>query len=204
MVRYMNKSMNRQNGAVLIIALVILIVLTILGVSSMQVATMEEIMAGNMKDCNQGFQAAEASIRDATEWISTRTTRPVADLTASSNIYSKDAYTLGDAVTPATNLFDWDRNAIRYGALDSTAVAITPVVGTCAPGTKPPSTSPLADLYSLPCSVIEEHSFIPDDLDPDTAAKGVGRYYYRITTQGFGGTDKSHPVLEAILFQRFN
>jgi len=191
MVRYMNKSMNRQNGAVLIIALVILIVLTILGVSSMQVATMEEIMAGNMKDCNQGFQAAEASIRDATEWISTRTTRPVADLTASNNIYSKDAYT-------------WDRNAIRYGALDSTAVAITPVVGTCSPGTKPPSTSPLADLFALPCSVIEEHSFIPDDLDPDTAARGVGRYYYRITTQGFGGTDKSHPVLEAILFQRFN
>jgi Tfp pilus assembly protein PilX len=59
-------------------------------------------------------------------------------------------------------------------------------------------------LYSLPCAVIEEHSFIPDDLDPDTSAKGIGRYHYRITTRGFGGTEKAQSRLEAIFFKRYN
>jgi type IV pilus assembly protein PilX len=164
---------------------------------------MEEIMAGNVKDCNQGFQAAEAAIRDATDWLSTRRTKPDADLSASNNVYSRDAYTLGDEVTPATTKYDWDNNAIQFGELDKTAISITNRIGSCTTSSAS-SDGPLKDLFAPPCSVIEEHSFIPDDLDPDTRAKGIGRYYYRITSRGFGGTDKSQPRLEAILFQRYN
>lgn len=194
---------NNQRGAVLIVALVLLVVMTVLGVSSMQSSMMEEIMAGNIKDCNQGFQAAEAGIRDATEWLSTRRTKPEASLSAANNVYSKDAYTLGDEVTPATLKYDWDNNAIQFGKLDSSIETLSNHIGTCSTS-KTTSTGPLSNLYAPPCSVIEEHSFVPDDLDPDTRAKGIGRYYYRITTRGFGGTDKSQPRLEAILFQRYN
>ena len=193
----------KQQGTVLIFSLVILIVLTLLGISAMQVSTMEEIMAGNMKDCNQGFQAAEAAIRDATNWLSTRTQKPQSNLSATNNVYSIDAYTLGDALTPATLNFDWDNYAIGYGALDAGSATITNVIGSCNPGTAP-SGAVMTDLYSLPCSVIEEHDFIPDDLDPDTYAKGIGRNYYRITSRGFGGTPKAQPRLEAILYLRYN
>ena len=193
----------KQQGTVLIFSLVILIVLTLLGISAMQVSTMEEIMAGNMKDCNQGFQAAEAAIRDATNWLSTRRQKPIPNTSAGQNVYSSDTYTLGDAVSPATISFDWDNNAIRYGALNAGSIAINNVIGTCSPGTAPTGTV-MTDLYSLPCSVIEEHDFIPDDLDPDTSAKGIGRYYYRITSRGFGGTEKAQPRLESILFLRYN
>jgi type IV pilus assembly protein PilX len=200
----MKSPKTKQTGAVLIFALVILIVLTLLGLSAMQVANMEEIMAGNLKDCNQGFQAAEASIRDASNWLSSRLTKPQATTNATYNVYSSDAYTLGDAVSPATIDFDWESNAIRYGELDADASAIANVTGTCSPGEAPPAGDPMEDLYSLPCSVIEEHSFIPDDLDPDTSAKGIGRYFYRITTRGFGGTEKAQPRIEAIVFKRYN
>lgn len=199
----MNIPRRKQSGTVLIFSLVILIVLTLLGISAMQVSTMEEIMAGNLKDCNQGFQSAEAAIRDATRWLSTRREKPEPSLTATNNVYSSDAYTLGEAVTPATLSFDWDTKAIRYGSLDANSTVISNVIGSCDPGTAPTGTV-MTDLYSLPCSVIEEHEFIPDDLDPDTYAKGIGRYYYRITTRGFGGTEKAQPRLESILFLRYN
>jgi type IV pilus assembly protein PilX len=170
----------------------------------MQVSTMEEIMAGNLKDCNQGFQAAEASVRDATDWLTTRYSKPEPSSTAANNVYSADTFTLGENGSPADPNFDWDNKAIRYGQLDASSATITKKIGTCSPGTAPTAGGPMEDLYSLPCSVIEEHAFLPDDLDPDTAAKGIGRYYYRITTRGFGGTEKAQPRLEAILYARYN
>jgi type IV pilus assembly protein PilX len=200
----MKSPKTEEKGAVLIFSLVILVVLTLIGVSAMQVANMEEVMAGNMKDCNLGFQAAEASIRDASNWLSSRRTKPVATADAANNVYASNTYTLGDDAGPASRNFDWGSKAIRYGELDAEASAITNATGTCSPGVAPPAGDPMEGLYSHPCSVIEEHSFIPDDLDPDTAAKGVGRYYYRVTTRGFGGTEKAHPRIEAILFKRFN
>jgi Tfp pilus assembly protein PilX len=56
---------SRQNGAVLIVALLFLVILTILGLTAMQGTTMEERMSGNSRDINVALQAAEAALRDA-------------------------------------------------------------------------------------------------------------------------------------------
>jgi len=52
-----------QRGAVLIVALVMLLLLTIMGISSMRSTNMQERMAGNMRDQSQAFQAAETALR---------------------------------------------------------------------------------------------------------------------------------------------
>jgi type IV pilus assembly protein PilX len=52
-----------QSGAVLLISLVMLLLLTLIGVTGMQVASLEERMAGNAKDINLAFQAAETTLR---------------------------------------------------------------------------------------------------------------------------------------------
>ena len=54
-----------QSGAVLIISLIMLLLLTLIGTTSMQTTTLEEKMAGNMRDRNIAFQAAESALRDA-------------------------------------------------------------------------------------------------------------------------------------------
>ena len=56
---------NGQRGAVLVIALLFLTILTILGVTAMTSTTYEERLAGNARDANTAFQAAEAALRDA-------------------------------------------------------------------------------------------------------------------------------------------
>lgn len=55
----------KQRGAILIISLMFLVVLTMLALTTMGGITLEERMAGQYRDLNVAFQAAEAGIRDA-------------------------------------------------------------------------------------------------------------------------------------------
>mgnify|MGYP001815085480 CR=1 FL=1 len=58
-------SRRRQQGAVLAVTLMILLVVTLLTVSNMQSAILQEKMAGNNSDRNVAFQAAESGLREA-------------------------------------------------------------------------------------------------------------------------------------------
>lgn len=58
-----------QQGAVLAISLVFLLLMTILAVSSMQGTVLQERMAGNQRDHNLAFQTAEAALRAGEDWV---------------------------------------------------------------------------------------------------------------------------------------
>jgi len=77
-VSFVNRSYGRtsgsQRGAVLIVALVLLLVLTILGAAGVQNTSMEERMAGNYRDRFSAFQAAEAALRAGEAAIDVQTT----------------------------------------------------------------------------------------------------------------------------------
>ena len=53
----------RQQGAVLYVALVMLIILALIGIVGMQVSVMQERMAANYRNVNIAFQAAERDAR---------------------------------------------------------------------------------------------------------------------------------------------
>lgn len=55
----------RQSGAALISGLIFLVVLTMIGVTSARMSTLEERMSGNMRDRSIAMQAAELALRDA-------------------------------------------------------------------------------------------------------------------------------------------
>lgn len=65
-----------ESGAALIVSLIFLLLMTLISTSSMRTATMQERMAGNMRDWNIGFQRAEASLRAAEEWLLDTDTLP--------------------------------------------------------------------------------------------------------------------------------
>lgn len=54
----------RQSGAMLVIALIMLLVLTMLGVSTVQSTVVSERMAGHFLNKQSSFDAAEAALRD--------------------------------------------------------------------------------------------------------------------------------------------
>lgn len=54
---------NQQRGAVLYVALIVLILLALIGIAGMQVTSMQERMSANYLRTNQAFQNAEADAR---------------------------------------------------------------------------------------------------------------------------------------------
>jgi len=58
-----HSNQKQQAGVILVISLIMLLLLTIIGVTSMQVTGLEEKMAGNYRDHNIAFQAAETALR---------------------------------------------------------------------------------------------------------------------------------------------
>ena len=60
---------SQQRGAVLLISLIMLLLLTIIGTAAMRDTNLQERMAGNMRDHHIAFQAAEAALRFAEQGI---------------------------------------------------------------------------------------------------------------------------------------
>ncbi|MBK1647901.1 pilus assembly PilX family protein [Rhabdochromatium marinum] len=60
---------HHQQGMVLVIGLIFLLLMTVIGVTSIQTTTLDERMAGNLRDKNIAFQAAEAALREGEGWL---------------------------------------------------------------------------------------------------------------------------------------
>lgn len=83
--------MNRKNeqGAVLVVSLIILLVMTVIGLGGMELTNLEEKMAGNMRDRNLAFQAAEAALNDAEDYLRGTTLLPA--FNDSNGLYRRDS-----------------------------------------------------------------------------------------------------------------
>lgn len=58
-----------QSGAVLLVGLIILLVLTVIGTSGITSVTLEERMVSNMQNANKSFQGAEAVLSECESFI---------------------------------------------------------------------------------------------------------------------------------------
>ncbi len=59
----------RQQGSALVISLVFLVVMTLIAVGAMRDTTLQERMAGNLRDRSLAFQAAEGALREGENWL---------------------------------------------------------------------------------------------------------------------------------------
>ncbi len=98
-----------QRGAALVVSLIILLVMTVIGVSAMKTTVLEEKMAANTRQRQIAFQAAEAALRDAEGWIQNNISS-IADLSNfdgnTSNLYSQAISVEGGIYAKATPAFD--------------------------------------------------------------------------------------------------
>jgi type IV pilus assembly protein PilX len=69
---------SRQRGAILFIALILLLVMTMLILASVRGTVMQERMASNLYDRSLAFQAAEAALREAERWVLENPPKPAA------------------------------------------------------------------------------------------------------------------------------
>jgi len=168
----------RQRGAALVVALIMLLVMTVLGVAAMQVTRMEERMAGNSRDVNLAFQAAEAGLRDAENrlWLSALT--PSTCVTAPCAVWFEDEL---PADLRNRAIAWWNDHAAEYG-----------VAGT----------HEITEVTRDPL-VVTEHVW----KEPDSLTQGhgprPGRDFYKITANATGASDTANVVLQTTYSKRF-
>lgn len=80
-----------QNGAALIVSLIILVALTMLSITSMRGSTSELTMAGSLRESGLTFQAAEAGLRTAEALVASSTSSGAYDGTTPSLLGESDA-----------------------------------------------------------------------------------------------------------------
>lgn len=67
-------TLQTQCGSALVVSLMILMVMTIIGITAMGSTTLEERMANNNRQRQLAFQSAESALRDAETWLATNVT----------------------------------------------------------------------------------------------------------------------------------
>ncbi|MBT8112908.1 MAG: hypothetical protein KJO47_04430, partial [Gammaproteobacteria bacterium] len=59
----------QQQGAVLAVSLIMLLLLTMLGITGMQTTSLEEKMAGNTNNLNLSFESSETALRVGEQFL---------------------------------------------------------------------------------------------------------------------------------------
>lgn len=103
-----------QRGAVLVVGLVLLLLLTLIGVTAFSVATQEERMAGNTRDHLRAFEAAELALRECERHLS-GLLPPVfsADGSADPGMYAAPAVERMSAEKEKWETIAWDAEPTR-------------------------------------------------------------------------------------------
>jgi len=166
---------NKQQGAVLIVSLIMLLIMTIIGLSAMQSTTLEEKMAGNYRNSNIAFQAAEDALRDSEKDIACNTTSCTSRTAPISGLTNFDASCTNGLCAGWMPSIWTDTakigHAINYGAKTGAAA--------------------IAGVSSPPQYLIEGKKCI----GPGWAS---WKNCYRITTIGYGGTQKAQRLLQEV------
>ena len=111
----------RQSGVVLAVSLIMLLLLTMIAASGARVTGLDEKMAGNMRDRNLAFQAAESALSagEAAAAVANISACPATPANPVGFYQSRDADCDGEQeTTPIWVSIDWNTQSILYsGAL---------------------------------------------------------------------------------------
>ncbi|HEX20205.1 MAG TPA: hypothetical protein ENG78_05235 [Acidiferrobacteraceae bacterium] len=102
----------RQRGAVLVVTLVILLLLTILGVSSLNMSSLETLITRNDQQKQASFQATEGALRQGQVFALTLTSPPITTNTLASGVSNKGIYVYvpGSSSNLDYTTLNWDSN----------------------------------------------------------------------------------------------
>ena len=130
--RHTVKIYRKQQGAVLIVSLLMLLVMTLIGITAMNNTVLEEKMAGNTRQRQLAFQAAEAALRSAENWLFTNITNvpqfEAAFNGAPAELYWERKPRVGSTLRPVA--FDiYDSNTWAVGNSQEPPVSVISIIG---------------------------------------------------------------------------
>jgi len=162
----------RQRGMTLVVSLIFLLILTILGVTAVNTSTLQQKMAGNMRDADMALQVAETGLRggEARLMALYASGKPAADATGSSGVWLQ-------GIPQTLNSGWWRAKSTPYNG----------------------SGTPLRlDTLPNPRYVLEESDFVEDTFTQRKYSAKPGVQYYKITSGAVGVSPASQAMIEDI------
>ena len=183
----------RQRGAALITSLLLLLVLTVIGITVMQVSRMQERMSGNARDLNMAFESAEAALRNGEELIRVQTSQPVPCTASPCKFWHQGMFMSTTTFVPGP-LGDVANLSSAWWATNATAFKDDA-------GNNMPAAP--AGPAQNPQYVIEDVGFVSTSgpevgLDPP-----VGREFYQVSARSTGSSGLSDVLVQSTYARKF-
>lgn len=180
----------KQEGVVLFMSLVMLLLLTALGVSSIQTTSLQQRMARNSNDSSLAFQAAESALRDGEDLLEDLNSLADFGETDDPNLSAFEAngyyYEEEPGVTPNwKELADWT-GATGFRESETTITGV--------------SAQPKYIVEHVKTVISDADALNLDNIGQDT---GSGRtQIFRITARGTGGTATAQAMIQGTYGKR--
>jgi len=171
-----------QNGSALIIALVILMVMTLIGLTSMNTSIMEEKMAGSMFNRNLALQAAESALRQGEAWLVGTTSGGYPGL---ETVGTQGIWKINAADSDGDDDPWWNEVDASWWATNAEAIADASTDGEWIDG-----------VVAQPSYVIEEIQRASVSLEVGKSSEDMD-IYLQVTARGVGGTSSSVVMLQS-------
>jgi len=164
------KSIKKQSGAVLIVGLVMVLVLSVVVIASSQTTILQQKMTSNLRDKELAFQSAETALRAGEVFLNNSTEASLKSIVFDGT----DGYHSFNITRALTQENDWQ----NLKTIES-----------------PQS---LAQIKEKPVYIIENITGIKPLGGSLQAALPVDSLYYRVTAKSKGGTDASLAILQTV------
>ena len=176
----------QQKGVALFLTLTILLILTVLGISSVQTASMQERMSRNYRDVNIAFQGAEAATAEAEEFL---------EGMANIGVFPDDG--AGCAAGLCNSIDGTARwTGLNWDEGDANIIETTI--------TKDELGAAMEPMYMI--EYVAKVTIEQDTLNIGNVGQGgsSGRaYVFRITSRGTGGTEASKAMISSLYGRQF-
>jgi len=184
MIREMLHTPRRQQGAVLAAVLMIVLVVTILGVTAINTASLEGKLARNFQERTQAFQAAEKALRSGEQFLAGLTMEPAPCSSAPCKVWKRNRLQ-SESVTDsgdAGRIWWQFQDASWWRSKGATSVA---------------AGGGLTAMY-----LIEERAFVQNNSQANVVGSGLN--YYTVTAMGIRNGSGAQVVLQSHFMKRFN
>ncbi len=169
--------MRNSKGATLAVTLILLFLMTLIGVTAMQVTHMQEKMSANLQDKELSFTAAESALTSGEAWVLGQSRQPAVVSSCSPYPCVLSPYQNLNYTTQSSTW--WSTNSAVYS------------------GT-------LGSIMSPPRYFVEFVQFVPDSpVIGDSSVKSTGVFYYQVTSRGTGSSDNSASILQTTVGRRY-
>jgi type IV pilus assembly protein PilX len=164
-----------EEGVVLVLCLITLVLLTLIGVSATTTSQLEAEISGNDKTYKEAFYAAEVALTAGETVVNSMLSRMDLNKETTPGYYDKNTQSAWDKLA-------WDNE--HTGVVD-------------------PIPNGLSKVSDQPRYTIEEKRFRRNSLvlGPDAS---TGTYLFTVKSQGTGTSKTAHVVLESIYAKQYN